>query len=554
MKIRYKVVVLLFFYCALSVSAQERLTKVSKKIEVTKEVEIDLNTSYVQIEIDTWNKSTLEVEAYIEGEKLSKDELKEALKAWNLKVEGSGSRVKITSDGSHGSWDVSQITNDALQSLESLKVLEFLEDMDFGDLPEMPEMPELPEMPDMGRLEFPEAPEIPELPELPNGITNVIFDSEAYKKEGEVYLERWSKDYPAKNRKKMKAWGREMANIDFKSFEKRIEVWGDKFGTKFGEDYGKKMEVWGAEFGKRFDGEWSKKMEAWGKRYGKKMEKQSKLVDKQAKLIAKRAELIEKRADKREDMIDKRTEALEAKADRDQSRAEKSQERLREEQAYRKERQDEIIERKANILSRRLNSGNSDKVKRVIRIKMPKNAKLNLNVRHGELKMTSVIYNLKADISHTRFLANHIDGSDTSISVSYSPVQVTTWSDGELNLKYVEDARLHAVASLRLNSNSSDMHIDTLTGTAIIDGSFGDLSISKISETFTNLNINLDNSEAILKLPSSTVDYSMYFKGNRSRLNDELTTQQTINNHPNTKKSGKMIVINAKFSNVALKE
>ena len=520
MKIRYKVVVLLFFYCALSVSAQERLTKVSKKIKVTKEVEIDLNTSYVQIEIDTWNKSTLEVEAYIEGEKLSKDELKEALKAWNLKVEGSGSRVKITSDGSHGSWDVSQITNDALQSLESLKVLEFLEDMDFGDLPEMPEMPELPEMPDMGRLEFPEAPEIPKLPELPNGITNVIFDSEAYKKEGEVYLERWSKDYPAKNREKMKAWGREMANIDFKSFEKRIEVWGDKFGTKFGEDYGKKMEVWGAEFGKRFDGEWSKKMEAWGKRYGKKMEKQSKLVDKQAKLIAKRARVMEDRSERKEQAHSKR---------------------------------EQVHENRREYSFPRFDLHGKD-VKRTIKIKMPKNAKLNLNVRHGELKMTSVIYNLKADISHTRFLANHIDGSDTSISVSYSPVQVTTWSDGELNLKYVEDARLHAVASLRLNSNSSDMHIDMLTGTAIIDGSFGDLSISKISETFTNLNINLDNSEAILKLPSSTVDYSMYFKGNRSRLNDELTTQQTINNHPNTKKSGKMIVINAKFSNVALKE
>jgi hypothetical protein len=55
-------------------------------------------------------------------------------------------------------------------------------------------------------------------------------------------------------------------------------------------------------------------------------------------------------------------------------------------------------------------------------------------------------------------------------------------------------------------------------------------------------------------LPSNTVDYSMYFKGNRSRLNDKLTTQQTINNHPNTKKSGKTIVINAKFSAIALKE
>jgi hypothetical protein len=74
----YKILTLLLFGLAISVSAQEKLTKVSKKIDVTKDVEIDLNTSYVQIEIDTWNKNTLEVEAYIEGEKLSKDELKKA--------------------------------------------------------------------------------------------------------------------------------------------------------------------------------------------------------------------------------------------------------------------------------------------------------------------------------------------------------------------------------------------------------------------------------------------------------------------------------------------
>jgi hypothetical protein len=517
MKTIYKVVTLLFFCFALSVSAQERLTKVSKKIEVTKDVEIDLNTSYVQIEIDTWNKNTLEIEAYIEGEKLSKDQLKEALKAWNLKVEGSGSNVRITSDGSHGTWDLAELTNGAFESLEGLKALEILGDMDFGDLPEMPEMPELPEMPEMARLELPEAPEIPELPELPNGITNVSFDSEAYKKEGEAYLEKWSKDYPSKDREKMKAWGREMAKIDFTSFEKRMEVWGEKFGKQFGEDYGKKMEVWGEEFGKRFDGEWSKKMEVWGERYGKQMEV--------------RVKAMEKNMEAREKAMSKRHEKMEKS----------------------NEKRQEAHEKRSQYLSKRFEMHGKD-VKRTIKIRMPKKAKLNMNVRHGELKMSSVIYNLKADISHANLLANHIDGSDTSISVSYSPMQVNTWSDGELNLKYVENAHLNTVASLRLNSNSSDMHIDNLTGTAIIDGSFGDLSISKISEAFTNLNIILESSEALIKLPSNTVDYSMYFKGNRSRLNDKLTTQQTINNHPTTKKSGKTIVINAKFSAIALKE
>nr|WP_321222986.1 hypothetical protein [uncultured Psychroserpens sp.] len=519
----YKLLTLLFFCFAISVSAQQKLTKVSKKVDVTKDVEIDLNTSYVQLEIDTWNKNTIEVEAYIEGEKLSKEDLEAALKSWNLKVEGSGSRVKITSDGSHGSWSFSGDI-EGLESLEALEALELLGDLDLGDIPEMPEMPELPELPEIARLQVPEAPEMPELPELPNGITNVSFDTEAYKKDKEAYLEKWSKDFPKNVRESMKNWGRQMAKVDFTSYEKRMEDWGEKFGKQFGDEYGKKMEAWGEEFGKRFDGEWSKKMEAWGERYGKQMEARAKAMEKrheaQEKMIVRHQQQMEKSLEKRHEAHEKRQEALE--------------------------------KRRAHISNRFDSHGND--VKRTIKIKMPKDAKLNMNVRHGELKLSSVINNLKANISHAVLVANHINGSDTSISVSYSPVQISTWSDGELNLKYVEDAQLNTVTSLRLNSNSSNMYIDNLTGTAIIDGSFGDLSISNINDSFTNLNIILENSEAVIKLPNNTVDYSMYFKGNRSRLNNEITTQQSINNYPNSKKSGKTIVINAKFSEVALKE
>ena len=522
MKTKFKILALLFFCFTISVSAQQKLSKVDKKIDVTKDVTIDLNTSYVQIEIDTWNKNTLEVEAYIEGEKLSKDELQEALKDWDLKVEGSGDRVKITSDGSHRSWDGLGDLRLELESLEGLEVLEVLGDLNLGDLPEMPVMPDLPEMPEIAHIEIPEMPELPELPELPDGISNISFDTEAYKKDGEAYLEKWSKDYPAKDREKMKAWGREMAKVDFSSYEMRMEEWGEKFGKKFGKDYAKKMEAWGEEFEKKFDEKWAKKMEVWGEKYGKEMEKRSKEIEKR---LAKREKEMEKRHEAREKRLAERHEAHEK----------------------RREAHDKRRER----LVRRLELKNH-KVKRTIKIKMPKDAKLNMNVRHGELKMSSVIYNLKADISHATLVANHIDGSETSISVSYSPVQVSTWSNGELNLNYVEEAHLNTVGILRLNSNSSDMHINDLIGNAIIDGSFGDLSISNIADAFTNLNVILDNSDAIITLPKT--DYSVYFKGNRSRLNDEMTTQKTIEFYPNGNRNGKQIVLNAKFSDVVLKQ
>ncbi|SDS70265.1 hypothetical protein SAMN04515667_2779 [Formosa sp. Hel1_31_208] len=521
MKTKYITLVLLFFCFTISVSAQQQLTKMSKSIDVKKDVTIDLNTSYVQIEIDTWNKSTLEIEAYIDGEKLSKEELQEALNRWNIEVEGSGDYVKISSEGGlHNSWDNIGDIHIGLESLEALKALEVLGELNLAEMPEMPEMPNLPEMPEMARLEVPEMPVLPQLPELPKGISNVSFDTEAYKKDGEAYLEQWSKDYEKEYGKaykeKMKAWGREMAKVDFSSYEKRMEAWGEKFGEKFGKDYGKKMEAWGEEFGKRFDEKWAKDMEVWGEKFGKEMEKRGAEIEKRMaqyeKEHEKHAEIIEKRLHEQQDANDKR---------RDKT-------------------------------AKRLEFGSGDKVKKTIKIRMPKKAKLNLNVRHGELKIASVINNLKANISHSVLVANHIDGRDTSINVSYSPVDITTWSLGELNLKYVNDAQIQTVERLVLNSNSSDIVLGNLVNSAIIDGSFGDLTISNIADTFNNLNIILENSEAVISLPKT--DYSIYFKGNRSRLNNKLTTQKTIENYPNDKNSGKTIVLNAKYSDVLLKD
>ena len=43
--------------------------------------------------------------------------------------------------------------------------------------------------------------------------------------------------------------------------------------------------------------------------------------------------------------------------------------------------------------------------KRVIKIKMPKGAELDLNVRHGEVKLGNVT-NIKADLNYSTFIAN----------------------------------------------------------------------------------------------------------------------------------------------------
>jgi hypothetical protein len=187
------------------------------------------------------------------------------------------------------------------------------------------------------------------------------------------------------------------------------------------------------------------------------------------------------------------------------------------------------------------------KVKKTIKIKMPKKAKLKLNVRHGALNLTSAIHNLKADVSHASLTANTIDGSQTSINVSYSPVHITNWNAGELKLNYVDQALITSTTSLVLSANSSNVMLKNILSNAIIDGSFGDLVIGNISNDFKNINLVLENSEANVKLPQG--DYNLFYKGTKSLYNNESTSSKTINSDSN-----KTIVINAKYSNVVVKK
>ncbi|MCK7591691.1 hypothetical protein M0G43_13970 [Subsaxibacter sp. CAU 1640] len=505
-------ILLLLFVATFSATAQQKLQKFKNTVNTTKEVKINLNTSYTNIEVDTWNKDQVEVEAYIEGEKLSKEELERELKNWNITVSGSGDEVTIEAKGSGRSWTVVNGDFDFDFDFDAMKDLE----MELADLPPIPEIPQMPPMPEMAQMPpMPEMPKMPALPELPEGIGAVNFDYDEYKKDGEKYLERWSKEYETKYGKeykeKMKEWGRKFGKTDFDAYSKQMEEWGEKygkeFGEKFGKDYEKKMEEWGKRFEEKWGKEYEERMEAWGERYGKQIEARAKAME-----------------ERQEAMVDR--------------------------QRAMSERQEHLAERRAEIAKRIENKVNT-KVKKTIKIKMPKKAKLNMNVRHGELKFASVIYNLRGNISHSALTANSIDGSKTSINVSYSPVLITNWNLGELKLNFVDKAQIENVNRLVLGSNSSNIAIATLNGNAVIDGSFGELAISTVAPSFSNLNIVLENSEAFLVLPKT--DYNLQYKGSRSKLKHPKNKTSTITSFSTgDMMSSKSIVVNAKFSEVTM--
>jgi len=486
-----KIIVLLLFV-TMSSMAQQKLEKISQSISVNDDVVIDLNTSYTNIEIDTWNKDIIEIEAYIESDKLSKEQLQKVFDNWKVHVDGSKPSVLIESGSSLNSWSNGLALFDD-NSLDALKELEIR----LADIPDIPEIEGLIES-----LHFENMPKIPNLPDLPKGMNNFHFDYDQYKEEGEAYLERWSREYEDKYGKeysvKMEAWAKKFEEKDWAEYERKMEAWGEKFGEEFEEKFGENMEEWGEEFGKR--------MEEWGENFERQLEESG----------------FEERMEEWGEELGKRIE-----------------EQLEHLEIEEHDEDDHIFQN---------SSKSNSKVKKTIKIKMPKKAKLKMNVRHGELKFTSVINNLKADISHSNFIANNIDGGNTSINVSYSPVKITNWNAGELKLNYVDNAKIETANKLILSSNSSNVNIKNILNNAIIDGSYGDLVIGNISDSFKNINLVLENSDAKLKLPKG--DYSLFYKGFKSIFNDENTSSKTINNYPNDSDSNQTIVINAKYSNV----
>ncbi|MDN3667486.1 hypothetical protein ACFFU1_09865 [Algibacter miyuki] len=469
-----------------SVFGQQKLTKVEQTIKVDKDVSIDLNTSHCNIIFDTWNKNAIEIEAYIEGEKLSGDALKQALKSWDVDIDATQNEVSITTNKTQSKGNWNDKNNDSNGNLLSI-ILDELK-FELADLPivimdglagNVPEIPEVPEM--------------PELPELPEGINNMEFDYEAYKRDGEKYLEKYSEKFDS-------TYG--------KDFEAKMEAWGEKFGEEWGEKFGKRMEAWAKAFEKQIEeGDFENRIEAWGERFGAQIEAQAKRVEAQS-------------------------ERMEAHRERQEERA-------------------ILLKNRHKEVEKLLKNNDDSNLKKIIKIKMPNDAKLKLNIKYGEVEFASNVTNLKANLSHSSFTAYSVNGSSTSINASYSPVKVAFWNLGELNLSYVKDAELKDVKQLVLNATSSNIDIGNLSGSAIIDGNIGDLNIENIEDTFNNLNIILQNSNAYIKLPKSNCN--VQFKGTYSQFSHpDKTKKEQSSSFSKNASTGKSIIINAKYSKVEM--
>ena len=295
-----------------------------------------------------------------------------------------------------------------------------------------------------------------------------------------------------------------------KDGDKYMAKWEKNIESKFGKDFEVKMEKWAEnaeknseKFEKEYEAKmevWSKDfekdMEAWGEEFGKKMEVWGENFGKQMEAQFESGEGFEE-------------------------------------------------------------MGDNERVKRVIRIKAPKNAKLKLNVRHGEVKLGSNTKNLKADLSHSRLSANRIYGEETNIKVAYSPIKVAKWEYGILSTDFVENCNLDNVVSIKLNSNSSDITINELQKTGVLTGSFGELTIHNLGSSFNNLNISLENSDLKLDIPDTAFNFT--YNGTQSNIKypaamklkaSKSYDNETLNGYYKTNSGTGNITIKANFSDV----
>jgi len=445
--------------------------KYVESFNVADDVEVSVNTSYTNIVFETWNKNKVEVEAYIDSEKLSEKEKQSLMKSWDLDITGNSKKVSITSNAEHQSFEM-------------------------GEMPQMDFIGPLMENMVMPMIQNIKVPPLPE--DLLENLGNIQFDYEAYQKDEEGYMKKFEAQMDNKFgkefQKKMEDWG--------KSFE---ESWDDEKADSIGEAYGKKMEEWGESFGKS--------MEEWGEAYGKKMEAWADHMERN----------YEKEGSNYTKTVTKSPHGTSV-----------------------------IIQGNG---SSNMSSGNA---KKTIIIRLPKNAKTNVNIRHGDLKMADA-NNLKANLNYTSFKANSIDGVQTLISASYGPIVIKTWKQGVLNLKFVDNCSIESTENIILQANSSDVRIGNVTNQAFLSGSFGDLSIAKISSEFETIDISLENTDAKVKVPIGA--FSFYFNGKKSTLKYPKSLQLKesksadrvlVKGYNQNNTSNKTITINSTYSNVSL--
>ena len=487
--------------------AQTQTKRYSEKFNVDDDVEVVVNTSYTDLVFETWGRDQVEVEAIIEIEGISEEEAAALFKKWNFNAVGNSDKVTISTGSAYN-----------LRKGDRVAIATTIprSDYKFNYRVEVPDVDVIMEA-------IPEAvtiPPIPPLPPLAGNMDAFRFDYEAYKKDGDAYMKEWKKQFEK--------------NFD-KEYMKAYEEWGKQIEEFYGED-GKGR----AELEKN-------RAELEKNRAEIEKDRQKMMAEREKMREEVRKELEENRAETRILMEKIREETR--RANREAREAVRAYEFRVEPGADSK-----IFFYEHDGMPKNL------KIKKTIRIKAPKGARLKLDVRHGEIKLAENYRDINATLVYSRLHAPLVDGENTQIKASYSPLKVDYWKEGALKVSYSKVLELDRVQNINLSSESSNVVLKELSGNAIINGSFGDLTIERINDSFKTLDLVLENTDAVVVLPAAAFD--IYTRTTHSRIKapeklvlkvNDLYNSKQIRGYNRSQGSGKMINIIANYSTVDLK-
>ncbi|SIQ39939.1 hypothetical protein [Maribacter ulvicola] len=449
-----------------SFMAQEENKTYQERFIVAEDAVVNINTSYADIEFESWDKDEVAISATITLEGATKEEAESYFKNSPIEILGNSKEIKISSKSKNNdffaSFDADHIFNHGGMGIEVPEIASFV-------------------------VNVPQIAPFPEMPPLPQ-TEAFIFNYEKYQEEGDKYMKKWQKNFEKSFDKK---------------HQKRLEEWAERM-----EEKAEAME---------------QRLEAHNKR---------------------RAELMERHHEK----MEKRQEEL-------QERQEKMEE----------EREERRIIIQSNENSPNIfyysNEGEQKnfKIKKTIKISLPKSTRIKMDVRHGEVKLAENTKNLNANLSHSSLWAVTIEGEETTVSASYTPVSVQKWNYGQLSTSYSEEISLSEVVQLQLQATSSDVTIQKLFKNAFIKNDFGAVHVLELGNDFKELDVSVKNGELNVNVPN--VAANIYVKGNSSTLKLPKSVQMVETKNGNTtihkghhikNDSKRSIVITSDYSEVVL--
>lgn len=191
MKLLYKVSLITLLTCSTVIIAQNTGNSKIEEFNTNSDVIINLNTRYSDIEIETWNKNKVVIEATIEIFGASKEKEAQIRQNWDFKAIGNKNEINVTSKTMGFPIDKIMHANRDFEHLQDFDV-EFPE-ISVGNLAILDSLRVV--MPN--EIHFPELMVLPDLENLKFSFDSMSFDYDKYKKD-QNYLKEWQEEMKRK--------------------------------------------------------------------------------------------------------------------------------------------------------------------------------------------------------------------------------------------------------------------------------------------------------------------------------------------------------------------